>query len=222
LPEQYGICGTDGSVNSARKSPNDAKPGSAAPGSHGRRRRSWRANFPGRIRGSLHGLSRGKCHRLSRRTQLGKRQLGMERWERDRDCRHHCLRSSGTEKILHANAANGRNKPEPKGDRRRGRVCVDLEPWREIAAHKEDYTQFLVVWESVESCFCISGRAVMARKKRAARAWSKEDVKNLKSLAKAKYSTVEVAKKLRRTRTAVSQKAMLLGVRFRSIDRKKR
>ena len=62
----------------------------------------------------------------------------------------------------------------------------------------------------------------MARKKRAARAWSKEDVKNLKSLAKAKYSTVEVAKKLRRTRTAVSQKAMLLGVRFRSIDRKKR
>ena len=32
----------------------------------------------------------------------------------------------------------------------------------------------------------------------------------------------QVAKKLRRTRGAVAQKAMLLGVRFRSVNRKRR
>jgi len=63
----------------------------------------------------------------------------------------------------------------------------------------------------------------MAKKKRQAiRLWSAEDVKNLRALAKAKLSTPQVAKRLRRTRGAVAQKAMLLGVRFRSVNRKRR
>lgn len=63
----------------------------------------------------------------------------------------------------------------------------------------------------------------MAKKKlkrRVVRAWSKADVKMLRSMAKAKISGPAIAKKLGRTRGAVSQKAMLLGVRFRSIGRK--
>lgn len=59
-------------------------------------------------------------------------------------------------------------------------------------------------------------------KRRVIRAWSKEDVKTLRALAKAKLSGPQVAKKLRRTRGAVAQKAMTLGVRFRSINRKRR
>ena len=62
----------------------------------------------------------------------------------------------------------------------------------------------------------------MAKKKRVVRTWSKEDVKALRALAKAKLSGPQVAKKLRRTRGAVAQKAMLLGVRFRSVNRKRR
>ena len=61
----------------------------------------------------------------------------------------------------------------------------------------------------------------MATKKRVVRAWSKEDVKTLGALAKARLSGPQVAKKLRRTRGAVAQKAMKLGVRFRSINRKR-
>jgi len=60
------------------------------------------------------------------------------------------------------------------------------------------------------------------KKRRVVRAWSKEDVKTLRALAKARLSGPEVAKKLRRTRSAVAQKAMALGVRFRSINRKRR
>jgi hypothetical protein len=64
---------------------------------------------------------------------------------------------------------------------------------------------------------------MMAKKKRRlVRAWSKEDVKTLRALAKARLSGPHVAKKLRRTRGAVAQKAMALGVRFRSINRKRR
>jgi hypothetical protein len=63
----------------------------------------------------------------------------------------------------------------------------------------------------------------MAKKKqRAIRAWSREDVRTLRVLAKARLSGSQVAKKLRRTRGAVAQKAMKLGVRFRSIHRKRR
>lgn len=59
-------------------------------------------------------------------------------------------------------------------------------------------------------------------KRRTMRAWSKEDVKNLRSFAKARMSGPQVAKKLRRTPGAVSQKAFALGIRFRSINRKAR
>ena len=62
----------------------------------------------------------------------------------------------------------------------------------------------------------------MAKKKRVLRPWSKEDVKSLRALAKARLSGPQLAKKLRRTRSAVAQKAMALGVRFRSINRKRR
>jgi biotin operon repressor len=51
-------------------------------------------------------------------------------------------------------------------------------------------------------------------------AWSKVDVRMLKALAKAKFSGTAVAKKLKRSRGAVAQKAMKLGVRFRSVRRK--
>jgi hypothetical protein len=62
---------------------------------------------------------------------------------------------------------------------------------------------------------------MMAKKKRrVVRAWSKEEVKTLRALAKARLSGPQVAKKLRRTRGAVAQKAMKLGVSFRSINRK--
>jgi hypothetical protein len=60
------------------------------------------------------------------------------------------------------------------------------------------------------------------RKQRLILAWSKEDVKNLRSFAKEKLSAPEAAKKLRRTPGAVAQKAMKLGIRFRSIRRKAR
>jgi hypothetical protein len=56
-------------------------------------------------------------------------------------------------------------------------------------------------------------------KRRVISAWSKEDVKNLRAYAKAKLSGPATAKKLRRTPGAVAQKAMKLGVRFRSIKR---
>jgi hypothetical protein len=60
------------------------------------------------------------------------------------------------------------------------------------------------------------------RKQRARRPWSKEDVKNLRSFAKDRLSGTQAATKLRRTRGAVAQKAMALGIRFRSINRKRR
>jgi hypothetical protein len=64
---------------------------------------------------------------------------------------------------------------------------------------------------------------VMAKRKRqSVRAWSKDDVKNLRAFAKARLSGTQAAKKLRRTRGAVAMKAMALGVRFRSINRKRK
>jgi hypothetical protein len=59
-------------------------------------------------------------------------------------------------------------------------------------------------------------------KRRLLLAWSKEDVKNLRTFAKEKLSGPQTAKKLGRTPGAVAQKAMKLGVRFRSIKRKAR
>jgi hypothetical protein len=54
------------------------------------------------------------------------------------------------------------------------------------------------------------------------REWSKGDVSSLRTLAKARMSGPQIAKKLKRTPGAVSQKAFALGVSFRSIRRKKR
>jgi hypothetical protein len=63
----------------------------------------------------------------------------------------------------------------------------------------------------------------MAKAKgRPVKASSKEDVKNLRALAKEKLSAGRAAKKLRRTRGVVAQKAMKLGIQFRSIKRKAR
>ncbi len=59
-----------------------------------------------------------------------------------------------------------------------------------------------------------------AKKKKLALAWSKDDVKNLRTFAKAKLSGPQIAKKLKRTPGAVSQKAMRLRVRLRSVRRK--
>jgi hypothetical protein len=60
----------------------------------------------------------------------------------------------------------------------------------------------------------------MAKRKRRIVVWSKEDVRNLRAFAKARLSGPQTAKKLRRTPGAVAQKAMTLGIRFRSIRRK--
>jgi len=58
----------------------------------------------------------------------------------------------------------------------------------------------------------------MAKKKRRVLvAWSKDDVKNLRAFAKGRLSGTETAKRLKRSPGAVAQKAMALGVRFRSV-----
>jgi len=59
-------------------------------------------------------------------------------------------------------------------------------------------------------------------KRRVVVAWSKDDVKNLRAFAKSRLSGTETAKKLKRTPGAVAQKAMALGIRFRSIRKKQR
>jgi hypothetical protein len=69
--------------------------------------------------------------------------------------------------------------------------------------------------------FCKPGGS-MAKRKRSVLAWTKEDVKNLRTLAKERLSGTQAAKRLRRTPGAVAQKAMKLGIRFRSIRRKPR
>jgi len=62
----------------------------------------------------------------------------------------------------------------------------------------------------------------MVKRKRPVIAWSKEDVKNLRTFARERQSGAQAAKKLGRSRSAVAQKAMKLGIRFRSIKRKAR
>lgn len=53
----------------------------------------------------------------------------------------------------------------------------------------------------------------MAKKKKVVRReWTKEDVRNLKSLAKQKTGVTKIAKKLKRTPGAIAAKAHLLGV----------
>jgi hypothetical protein len=65
--------------------------------------------------------------------------------------------------------------------------------------------------------------ALMAKqRRRAISVWSKEDVRNLRAFAKAKLSQPQAAKKLGRSRGAVAQKAMKLGIRFNSVRGKSR
>jgi hypothetical protein len=64
--------------------------------------------------------------------------------------------------------------------------------------------------------------ATKKQKPRVSRTWTRDDVKNLRGFARDRLSGIEAAKKLRRTPGAVAQKAMALGVRFRSINRKRR
>ena len=64
--------------------------------------------------------------------------------------------------------------------------------------------------------------ATKKTKRRVLRPWTKDDVKNLRRFAKDRLSGPETARKLRRSPGAVAQKAMKLGIRFRSINRKRR
>jgi len=48
------------------------------------------------------------------------------------------------------------------------------------------------------------------------RAWSKEDVRELKSLAKAKTPATKIARKFKRTEGALRQKALHLGISLNS------
>ena len=52
----------------------------------------------------------------------------------------------------------------------------------------------------------------LAKKRRARRAWTKEDVRTLKSMAKAKSGVKRIAKTLKRTPGATSVKATSLGI----------
>jgi len=61
--------------------------------------------------------------------------------------------------------------------------------------------------------------ATKSRKKsKAPKPWTATQVKQLRALAKAKLSGTDAAKKLGRSRGAVAQKAMLLRIRFQSIN----
>lgn len=63
---------------------------------------------------------------------------------------------------------------------------------------------------------------MVKQKRRTVVAWSTNDLKSLRALAKSRLSGIETAKKLGRTPGAVAQKAMKLGIRFQSIGRKRR
>lgn len=54
------------------------------------------------------------------------------------------------------------------------------------------------------------------------RAWSDEDVRELKRLAKAKVPAREIARKFRRTEGALRQKALHLGVSLDSRTKRRR
>jgi hypothetical protein len=64
--------------------------------------------------------------------------------------------------------------------------------------------------------------ATKEQKRRVLRAWTTDDVKKLRGFAKDRLSGNQAAKKLRRTPGAVAQKAMALGIRFKSINRTRR
>lgn len=52
----------------------------------------------------------------------------------------------------------------------------------------------------------------MAKKATKRRPWTKDDVRQMKSMAKQKTPTVKIAKSLKRTPSAVAQKAFTLGL----------
>jgi hypothetical protein len=54
------------------------------------------------------------------------------------------------------------------------------------------------------------------------RAWTKEDVRTLKTLAREKVKTSVIARKLKRSVGAIHQKAMHLGVKLGTRRKKKR
>jgi hypothetical protein len=56
------------------------------------------------------------------------------------------------------------------------------------------------------------GTAMAKKKKVVRRAWSKEDVRTLKTMAKAKAGLNKISKALKRTTRAVENKSYLLGV----------
>jgi hypothetical protein len=64
--------------------------------------------------------------------------------------------------------------------------------------------------------------ATKKQKRRVSHAWTTDDVKRLRGFAKDRLSGAQAAKQLHRTPGAVAQKAMTLGIRFRSINRKRR
>ena len=59
-------------------------------------------------------------------------------------------------------------------------------------------------------------------KRRTLRAWTKEDVRMLKTLAREKVRTTAIAQKLKRSVGATYQKAMALGVTLGGGRRKRR
>jgi hypothetical protein len=62
----------------------------------------------------------------------------------------------------------------------------------------------------------------MATKTAKPRAWTKDDVRTLKELARAKTKTTDIARKLKRSVGATHQKAMRLGVTLGGGRAKKR
>jgi hypothetical protein len=62
----------------------------------------------------------------------------------------------------------------------------------------------------------------MAKKITKLRAWTKEDVRTLKTLARQKVKTTVIARKLKRSVGATHQKAMRLGVTLGPTRRKKK
>jgi hypothetical protein len=70
--------------------------------------------------------------------------------------------------------------------------------------------------------FSSGAKLMVKRKRRVVRAWSTADVRSLRRLAKARLSGAQTAKELGRTPGAVAQKAMKLGVSFRSKRRARR
>jgi hypothetical protein len=62
----------------------------------------------------------------------------------------------------------------------------------------------------------------MAKKTKRPRAWTREDVSTLKTLAREKTKTSVIARKLKRTYSATRQKASALGVKLAGASQRKR